>query len=42
MFVSQRGPVNPCVQLHANEPGVLTQIPLCSQGEPRIMKSMSV
>lgn len=33
-LVSQRGPVKPCVQLQANEPGVLTQMPSCSQGEP--------
>ena len=26
--------MNPCEQLHANEPGVFTQIPLCSHGEP--------
>lgn len=33
-FVSHLGPVNPCVQLQANEPGVFTQIPSCSQGDP--------
>lgn len=33
-FVSQRGPVKPCEQLQANEPGVFTQMPLCSHGEP--------
>jgi len=26
--------VNPCVQLQANDPGVLTQMPLCSHGDP--------
>lgn len=39
MFVSQRGPVKPWVQLQANEPGVLTQVPSCSQGEPEISKN---
>ena len=34
-FVSHLGPVKPCVQLHANEPGVFTQIPPCSHGDPR-------
>lgn len=33
-LVSHRGPVKPWVQLQANEPGVLTQMPLCSHGEP--------
>lgn len=34
MLVSHRGPVNPWLQLQANEPGMLTQIPLCSHGDP--------
>lgn len=34
MLVSHLGPVNPWVQLQANEPGVFTQIPSCSHGEP--------
>ena len=33
-FVSHLGPVNPWVQLHLNEPGVFTQIPPCSHGDP--------
>lgn len=33
-LVSQRGPVNPCGQLQANDPGVLTQTPSCSHGDP--------
>lgn len=33
-FVSQRGPVNPWVQLQAKLPGVLTQMPSCSHGDP--------
>lgn len=40
-FVSQRGPLKPCVQLHTKLPGVLTQMPLCSQGEPCSHSSMS-
>ena len=40
-FVSQRGHVKPCVQLHANEPGVLTQMPSCSHGDPCSHSSMS-
>lgn len=40
-FVSQRGPVKPCVQLQTNEPGVLTQTPLCSHGDPCSHSSMS-
>jgi len=40
-FVSQRGPVKPCVQLQANEPGVLTQMPSCSHGDPCSHSSMS-
>lgn len=35
-FVSHLGPVKPWVQLQAKEPGVLTQIPSCSHGEPGI------
>lgn len=41
IFVSHRGPVNPCEQLQANEPGVFTQIPLCSQGDPWSHSSIS-
>lgn len=37
-FVSQRGPVNPWVQLQAKLPGVLTHIPSCSHGEPENRK----
>lgn len=33
-FVSHLGPVKPCVQLQAKLPGVFTQIPSCSHGEP--------
>lgn len=34
-FVSHLGPVNPWAQLQANEPGVFTQMPSCSHGDPR-------
>lgn len=34
MFTSQRAPVKPTAQSHRNEPGVFTQVPPCSQGEP--------
>jgi len=33
-LVSHRGPVKPCGQLQANDPGVLTQTPSCSHGDP--------
>lgn len=33
-LVSQRGPVNPTEQLQAKDPGVFTQIPSCSHGDP--------
>lgn len=33
-LVSHLGPVNPTEQLQAKEPGVLTHMPSCSQGEP--------
>ena len=41
MLISQRGPVNPRVQLHLNDPGVLTQRPSCSHGDPASHSSMS-
>ena len=34
MFISQRRPLNPGKQSHRYEPGMLTQVPPCSQGEP--------
>jgi hypothetical protein len=34
MFVSHLGPVKPWLQLQAKEPGIFTQMPLCSQGDP--------
>lgn len=40
-LVSHRGPVNPWEQLQANDPGVLTQIPLCSHGDPCEHSSIS-
>jgi hypothetical protein len=40
-LISHRGPVNPAVQLQMNEPGVLTQIPPCSHGEPSSHSLMS-
>lgn len=33
-FVSHLGPVNPWVQLQAKLPGVFTQMPSCSHGDP--------
>lgn len=40
-FVSHLGPENPCEQLQTNDPGVFTQIPLCSHGDPCSHSSMS-
>lgn len=34
ILISHRGPVNPLVQLQWNDPGVFTQVPSCSQGDP--------
>jgi len=33
-LTSHLGPANPGSQSHRKEPGVLTQTPLCSQGDP--------
>lgn len=35
IFISHLGPVKPWAHLQANEPGVLTHSPSCSQGEPK-------
>ena len=39
MFISQRRPLNPGRQSHRYEPGMLTQVPPCSQGEPKREKN---
>lgn len=39
-LVSHRGPVKPTEQLQANEPGVFTQIPSCSHGDPEIVTNL--